>query len=92
MERSDQTGLAFSRDGQTLATAKHTDEVRLWDVKTGHPLCHTQQGSRISGVAFLPDGQTLVTSSWKQDFRVWDISNRTNLVFAGMVSAHMNEV
>jgi outer membrane protein assembly factor BamB len=52
--------LAFSPDGQTLASAGWTS-VKLWNAQTGEPvrtLIPTRGG--IGSVAFTPDGRTLV--------------------------------
>ena len=58
------SSVAFSPDGQTLASGSLDNTVRLWDVKTGaqrHTL--TAHWDNITSVAFSPDGQTLVSGS-----------------------------
>lgn len=64
------TSLAFSPDGQTLASGGRTGwpdsegEIKLWQVSDG-ALLQTLTGLalRVNSVAFSPDGQTLASGS-----------------------------
>ena len=66
--------VAFSPDGQTLASGCDSGRVRLWDVKTGQE--KMVLGGNLSGircVAFSPDGKTLASASNDKSIRLWDI-------------------
>jgi len=66
--------VAFSPDGQTLASGSWDYTVWLWRVSDGTPL-RTLEGHTnwVSSVAFSPDGQTLVSGSWDYTVRLWQI-------------------
>jgi WD40 repeat protein len=67
------TSVAFSPDGQRLATASRDKTAKVWDARTGQELRalkgHTDD---VTSVAFSPDGQRLATTSGDGTARVWD--------------------
>ncbi len=71
------TGVVFSPDGRTVATASRDNTARLWDVATGRKLKvlegHTDD---VSGIAFSPDGGAIATASgpWDGTVRFWDVA------------------
>jgi WD40 repeat protein len=64
--------VAFSPDGQLLASASRDRTVRLWNLATGEQLQklegHTQT---VNGVAFSPDGQLLASASLDNTVGLW---------------------
>lgn len=67
--------IAFSPDGQQLASASQDQTIKLWSNSTGQELM-TFRGHMgvVLQVLFTPDGQRLVSSSNDQTVRIWDVS------------------
>ena len=66
--------VAFSPDGQTLASSGWDDKIRLWNTETKqHEITLIEQVD-IMAVAFSPDGQTLASGNWNAVVRLWDPS------------------
>ena len=76
--------VAFSPDGQLLATVSSDQDVTLWDVTDpGHPaetatLAISSRywlGPSVHAVAFSPGGRLLATGSDDQTVILWDVSD-----------------
>src|SRR5262249_49099823 len=72
--------VAFSPDGQTLASGSEDNTIILWDVVSHQQLStlndHT---STVRSVAFSPDGQTLASGSEDNTIILWDVASHQQL-------------
>jgi eukaryotic-like serine/threonine-protein kinase len=65
--------VAFSPDGQQLASASGDQTVKVWDPGTGQRiLTITGHTGGVVSVTFSPDGRQLATASKDGTARVWD--------------------
>jgi WD40 repeat protein len=65
------TCLAYSADGQTLATGSFDRSVRLRDLNADKS-AYLDHGHKVHHVAFSPDGATLASGSPHGLVKVWD--------------------
>jgi dipeptidyl aminopeptidase/acylaminoacyl peptidase len=65
--------VAFSPDGQRLASASADSTVKIWDSTTGKELLSLQgHAGEVDSVAFSPDGQRLAWGSDDGTVQLWD--------------------
>ncbi len=66
--------IAFSPDGNTLASGSRDLTARLWDINNGKCV-HTLEGhtNSVRSVTFSPDGKTLGSYSMDETTKLWDI-------------------
>ena len=67
--------VAFTPDGETLASGSNDNTIRLWRVATGSVLKTIRgQSDSVNSVAFSPDGETLATGSNDNTIRLWRVA------------------
>ncbi|ACF15145.1 WD-40 repeat protein [Chloroherpeton thalassium ATCC 35110] len=70
------SAVAFSNNGQFIATGGWDNQVKLWDAQTGK-LVQTFKGhmSAILDLKFTNDGKTLISSSRDESIIFWNLRN-----------------
>jgi WD40 repeat protein/serine/threonine protein kinase len=70
-------GMAFSSDGERLATASFDQTIKLWDVAAMRTLA-TLRGHRdeVWSVAFSPDDRWLISASKDRTAKLWNAEPR----------------
>ncbi len=71
--------LAWSADGQRLATASYDGSVRCWDTATWKlrfEVLRGHGGANVSSVSFAPDGRSILTAGDDSATRTWDLDGK----------------
>jgi hypothetical protein len=85
--------VAYSPDGQRLASTSYDQSVRIWDAGTGQQLlCLKGHTGNVIGVAYSPDGQRLASTSYDQSVRIWDAASGQELLTLKGHTAQVNTV
>ena len=80
--------VAFSPDGQTIASGDGGFSIHLWDRSSGKLLAVWEDDWKVFSVAFSPDGQTIASGS-NQTIRLWDRASGKKMA---VLSGHGDDV
>jgi WD40 repeat protein len=81
--------LAYSPDGNVLASSSADLTIRLWNAKTGKPLGELATTEVASQLAFSPDGSLLASVTEDKVLTIWDAASRTELGRLGDFRGHI---
>ncbi len=72
------TSVAFSPDGNLIASGSWDETIKIWDVAT-RTLVRTLPGhtGNVMSVAFSPDGRLLASGAWDETIRIWNARTGT---------------
>lgn len=72
--------VAFSPDGQLLASSSQDGSIRLLNLTTGEPPRVLTEGSFLRGtITFSPDGRILAADSHDSNIRFWSVTTGQSL-------------
>jgi WD40 repeat protein/serine/threonine protein kinase len=94
----DVNSLAFSPEGERLASGGDDGDVKVWNCKTGKviqtiPKAHSGSNAHpgfVSSVAFHPDGEHLASTGADQQIKVWDLTTGLAVFAAPCDVVHTN--
>ena len=83
--------VAFSRDGQHLATS-YGSGTRLWDLQTKTSVCDFEgsQSNGCVGLTFSRNGDTMAQLSGDATLSLWDVHSGRKKVFTKLVKERVN--
>lgn len=74
-DKTEVNGVAFSPDGERLASAGGDGAVKIWNSRTGDVVqSFKAHADSVVSVAFHPDGRHLASSGTDRQAKVWDLT------------------
>ena len=71
--------VAFSLDGETLASGARDRTIKIWNLETGNATTYIGHRGGVESVAFSPDGQMVASGAEDSTVKLWSTENGQNL-------------
>ncbi|MEC4849400.1 MAG: TIR domain-containing protein, partial [Jaaginema sp. PMC 1079.18] len=68
--------IAFSPDGQTLASASDDNTIKLWNLRGEELHSLTGHQDEVNRIVFSPDGQVLASASKDGTIKLWNLQGQ----------------
>ena len=66
------SAVAWSPDGQRIASGSFDQTVQVWDaVDGGQVFAYREHSIAVEAVAWSPDGRRIASGSWDKTVQVW---------------------
>ncbi|CAE6425532.1 unnamed protein product [Rhizoctonia solani] len=74
------SAVSFSSDGLCVISGSSDGTARMWDTKTGNPICRPFKHNRVvNGLVISPDGKYLATRCGTR-VCVWDVDENSSII------------
>ena len=81
------TCVAWSADGNRIATGTEARTVRILDAASGAEVLHFTVGNRPNGIAFSPDEKRLAIIEDTSGITIWDVGVEREIVQIGYIDS-----